>query len=294
MRIKKYVLLVDDPSGMLSVLASDLKKLEFRVARVPGKNAALDFMRRFHKLALVVVNDNGESDRQRLVEITREVHPNLPVVLVGPDGCVARTANREWKVDGAVDAPRLQALVGEALLEYCYPGHILSTLSFSIEEALAGFQNHVVSGQAYLRATNGAVADLTALLPFSGAKISGYLAVGCTRGTAERLHENLFPQHGPVNQDTLMDMLGEVANRAIGRFHEMFEARGLSFNFGVSLFLTGKSELRAAQAHPALVMEFESPSGSVLVELFLDGLVPAPTSLGIPDSYAAAGEFVLL
>lgn len=294
MRITKYVLLVDKPKGSLSVLVDDMKRLEFRVGLVPGRTAALAFMRRFHKLGLVVINADGAEEAAELAQQVEEMHTNLPIVLLERDGCVIRTASRRWRVEGHLSADQLAAQVAEALREHSYPHHVLRAFSFAIEEAMAGFHNHVVAGQAYLRATNGAIAEVTALLPFSGSKVSGYLAVGTSRETGLNLHRNLFPDGREIDDDDLADLLGEVCNRAIGRIHEHLEARGLSFNFGVSLHLTGKPQLRTAPSHPALVMEFEGPAGIVLGELFLGGLIPESVLSSAPDSPANAGEFVLL
>lgn len=294
MRINKYVLLVDKPRGNLSVLVEDMKRLEFRVALVPGRSAALDFMRRFHKLGLVVINAEQAEDAVELAREVQEVHSNLPVVLLDKDVCVVRTGSQNWQVEGPLDAEQVAAQVAQALREHSYPQHVLGALSFAIEEAMAGFQNHVVAGQAYLRATNGAVAEVTALLPFSGSKVSGYLAVGGSKQTAMLLYQNLFPKKRRIEDEDLTDLLGEVCNRAIGRIHEHLEARGLPFNFGVSLHLTANSQLRTAPSHPALVMEFEGPAGILLVELFLGGLIPESVLSIATESPASAGEFVLL
>ncbi len=294
MRIEKYAVLVDNAHGPLSVLVDDLKRLEFRVALVPECAAASAFMNSFPKLGLVVINAVGKQGASEFAQRAQQMHPGLPIVLLEESACVVSTAAGNSRAEGPIDAKRLAKLVADALLEQSYPEHVLSGLAFAIEEAMAGFDNHVVTGQAYLRATNGAIAELTALLPFSGRQVSGYLAVGSSRETAERLHQKLFPQCLDFSEEDLSDLLGEVCNRAIGRFHELLEARGLSFNFGVSLYLTNKSNLRAAQDHPALVLEFEGPAGNVLVELFLDGLVPSTTLSGAPDGPKTAGEFVLL
>lgn len=293
MRIHKYVLLVDKPKGGLSVLVDDMKRLEFRVALVPGRGAALAFMRRFHKLGLVVINAEETEEAAELVREVQHTHSSLPIVLFDKRSCVIHTASRHWTVEGELDAEQLAAQVAEALREHSYPRHVLDALSFAIEEAMAGFHNHVVAGQAYLRATNGAIAEVTALLPFSGTKVSGYLAVGSSQETVALLHGNLFPGQAIEDED-LADLLSEVCNRAIGRVHEHLEARGLSFNFGVSLHLTGKPELRTAPSHPALVMEFEGPAGILLVELFLGGLIPESIVPGAAEGPANAGEFVLL
>lgn len=294
MRIKKYVLLVDTHGGPLSGLAKELKRLEFSVALVPEKRAAIDFMRRFSKLGLIVINATEDAHQAELAAEAQQVHPNLPVVILGTRGCEVQTASKNWQIEGPVDAAMLQQQVADALREQSYPEQVLAALSFSTEEALAGFGSHFAAGQAYLRATRGMITDMTALLPFSGRRVSGYLAIGSSRETAVNLHKALFPTASSPEEEDLTDLLGEVCNRAIGRFHELFESRGLSFNFGVSLYLTGRSDLRAAQEHPALVLEFEGPAGSVLVELFLDGLIPNPTPSAAPDTPSPAGEFVLL
>lgn len=294
MRIKTYVLLVDKPSGPLSVLADELKRLEFRVALVPKKEAALDFMQRFSKLGLVVIDARGKPDYLELGARARALHPGLPVVTLDEQGCSVQLAEKSWAIAGDVSGKELQRQVAEALREQTYPDSVLSALSFSIEEALAGFSTHVVTGHAYLRATRGMVTELTALLPFSGTRLSGYLAVGADRPTAARLHQALFPDAPEPEEEDLTDLLGEVCNRAIGRFHELFESCNLSFNFGVSLYLTGKSELRVSQDHPALVLEFEGPPGAVVVELFLDGLVPGLENSTLLASPNPAGEFVPL
>jgi hypothetical protein len=294
MRIKKYVLLVDQPGGPLSVLADDLKRLEFRVALVPKREAAFDFIQRFSKLGLVVVNATGKPDYRDIAREAQRLHPSMPVITLDERGCFVELAEKSWGLEGNVGAPELQRQVGEALREQTYPDDVLSALSFSMEEALAGFSTHVATGQAYLRATRGTVCELTALLPFSGNRLSGYLAVGADRDTAIRMHETLFPNADPPEEEDLTDLLGEVCNRAIGRFHELFESRNISFNFGVSLYLTGRSDLRAAQDHPALVLEFEGPPGCIVVELFLDGLIPGLEHAATPAQPNPAGEFVLL
>jgi hypothetical protein len=294
MSIKKYAVLVDKPGGPLSVLVDDLKRLEFRVALVPECRAARSFMRHFSKLGLIVINGMGRDVPKAFVSEAQVLHPNLPIVFLDDSACTIQTAKEVSRIEGPIDADKLAQLVSAALLEHCYPQHVLANLSFAVEEAMAGFDNHAVTDRTYLRATNGAIGELTALLPFSGSKVSGYLAVGCSRETATRLYSGAFPKDTDVREDQLMDLLGEICNRAIGRFHQVFESRGLSFNFGVSLYLTNSSQLRVAQEHPAIVLELEAPAGTVFIELFLDGLIPTPTLEGLTDDPRPAGEFVLL
>ena len=294
MRIKKYVVLFDTRSGPLAALAPALKRLDFLVALVPQADAAANFVTRFPKLGLIAINALGSPERRAVAHQAREIHPRLPVVVLGEEGCEVFTGDKYWKQAGTITAPQLQQHVSDALRERSYPAPVLGALTAALEETLAGLKCPMVAGQAYLRATRGMPSEMTALLPFSGTRISGYLAIGADARTARNLHTTLFPEAQAPGEDDLTDLLGEVCNRAIGRFHEFFERRELSFNFGVSLYLVGTSRLRAAQAHPALMMDFESPHGQLLVELFLEGLTPVPQDVNTSDPQAAPGEFVLL
>lgn len=292
MRIRKYVLLLDTKAGELSALAGELKKLDFRVAVVPDKEQAHLFLREFPKLALVVIN-GARDDHSGLLEEARRLHPGLPLVQVDELGCTVESGGKVWRTEGRPTAAAIEARVRDALLEHCYPDAVLSALNFGIEEAMAGFGSNVISGQVHLKATRGVVGELSALLPFSGDRVTGILAVGTTRATARNLHQRLFPDHVPDEED-LTDLLGEVCNRAIGRFHELCESRGTPFNFGVSLYTTDVTDLRIAQDHPALVIEFEGTAGPVWVELFLDCPIGEAPDLQEEPTHAPAGRFVLI
>jgi CheY-specific phosphatase CheX len=292
-RIGKYVLLVDPPRGPLSALAEQLKGLEFHVAQVPDKHACRRFLQRFPKLGLLAVNAAEADSLSDFLEEIGRSHPHLPVLLLAKESGAIRNVDGEWKVGGLRDPNELQARVAETLHEDNYPNHLIRSLSFAIEEALGGFDNHAAPGQVYLRATNTTLDELTALIPFSGPRVEGYLAIATAKATAIRLHANLFPNAAPPDDHALNDLLGELCNRVIGRFHGPFEAHAMSFDFGIAVYSAGRSELRTAEGHPALVVEFETPAGVVNVELYVDRPLPQTSAFRLEDS-AESGAFVLL
>lgn len=288
-------MLVDEEGGPLVRLIPRLRDLDFRVVHVPGAAAALDFVRTFPKLAMVALHDTGEPERIALVTRIREAQPDLPLLWHGVASRIAPETNIEILPYGGITAGDLVACAERLLRQHFYPPEFAAFLAEISLEVFASFAAHASAGDPFLKASRARLADFSAVLAFSGASTSGHLVVSAPRSVVCDAYLRLFAEATPPPDEALVDVLGECANRIVGRLAIYLEKRGWRISFGVPLYVAGSDCVLWQGAHrPALAIEFETLHGHLFSELCIDAFSSENGYGAFPEELLRSGQCILL
>lgn len=295
MALKRYVMLVDQEGGPLARLIPRLRELDFRIVRVPESTSAVEFVRIFPKLSMVAVNDTGDREQNiAMVSGMRALQPTLPLLWYGPQLDLPDTQRVEI-LPQDVTAGDLVACAERLLYQHFYPLDFANYLAETALTAFGAFGAHASSADPFLKASRVRLAELSAVIAFSGPETSGHLIVSASRQVARDAHARLFGGSGPSSDDALVDLLGECSNRIVGRLVSYFEKRGRPFTFGVPLYLAGSQcVLWQGANRPSLALEFEAISGRLFCEICIDAFDPVSPSSDLPDELLQSGQCILL
>ncbi len=296
MAFKKYVMLVDEETGPLARLIPRLRELDFRIVRVPDPNAAMEFVRAFPKLSMVAITDTRDAARNRdLLTSIREVQPHLPLLWHGPPSSLPEGEVAELLPHEGLTAGDLVACAERLLCQHFYPADFAAFLAETSLAALSCFGAHATSAEPFLKASRARLAEFSAVIAFSGPETSGHLVVSAPRHVISGAYLRLFGDPSPPDDEALVDVLGESANRIIGKLATYFDQRGLAFTFGVPLYLAGFDCVLWQGAHrPALAIEFETLNGRLFAELCIDAFDPYSSQSRFPDALLQSGQCILL
>ena len=296
MGLKRYVMLVDQEGGPLARLIPRLRELDFRIVRVPEPAPALEFVRAFPKLSMVAVNDTGSPERNAaLLMGMRELQPGLPLLWHGPSLDLPRPERIEILPQESVTAGDLVACAERLLYQHFYPVDFTNYLAETALAAFGAFGTHTASADPFLKASRARLAELSAVIAFSGPETSGHLVVSASRRAALDAHAQLFGSATVPSDDSLVDLLGECSNRIVGRLVSYFEKRGRPFSFGVPLYLAGSQcVLWQGANRPSLAIEFEGINGQLFAELCIDAFDPVTSHSELPDELLHSGQCILL
>lgn len=292
---KRYVMVVDSGGGPLCALSPRLRELRFRVVTVPNVADASDLARSFPKLALVAVNEGIDpSGSRRLLTTLRETQPDLPVLWHGSAAGLARPRS-EFRLSEQPKAEELRARADEVLGLDGYPPALVAVLSEASIAALSGFGAHCCARDPFLRASRTDLAELCALIAFSGPASSGHLIVGASREVARRAYAATLSTRAEPTDEQLADLLGEVCNRIMGPLMQELAPECAVTTFGLPLFITGQNgQIWEKHPRPSLGLEFEGGVGPVFVEFCGSGLKLARPPTQLPSDLLKSGDFILL
>lgn len=296
LKLEKYILLVDDEAGPLARLTGRLQELDFRVLRVPDASAAIEFVRAFPKLSMVVVRNNldVEESRQLLAGI-REAQPDLPLLWHGATDSLPPGERAEVLPYESLTAGDLLAAAERLLCQHLYPPALRAFLSEVSLSALSCFGAHATSVEPFLKANRARLAELSAVLTFAGAETTGHVVVSAPRAVVSAAYKRLFGDRAPADDDALVDVLGECGNHIIGGVAAYFEKRGQPVNFGVPLYVTGADCMLWQGAHrPAVVVELETVNGRLFSELCITPLENAGARVRLADELPQPGQCIVL
>lgn len=298
MGLKRYVMLVDKEGGPLARLIPRLRELDFRIVLVPDSAAALEFVRAFPKLSMVAISDTGDAEQNaRLVSGVRELQATLPLLWHGPPLSLPKGQRVELLRHQSVTAGDLVACAERVLYQQFYPLDFANYLTEIALLAFGAFGTHASSTDPFLKASRARLAELSAVIAFSGLETTGHLLVSASREVARDAHARLF-ESGPPSQptdDALVDLLAECANRIVGRLASYFEKRGRPFTFGVPLYLAGSQCVLWQSSHrPSLAIEFEGLGGRLFTEVCIDAFDPISSHSEVPDDILQSGQCIIL
>lgn len=293
--VKKYVMLVDGPAGPLQRLIPRLRELELRVIRVGSAADAEELVRAFPKLSLVAVNAHlDEAGSRALLATMRELQPHLPILWHGDAEGIGQSRSE------AVFSrePRAEEVTGhvQSVLEARgYAPDVVAVLAEAAVAALSGFGAHCFARDPFLKASRTELAELNALISFSGTSAWGHLVVGASREVARRAYARTLSAKPAPAEGDLSDLLGEVCNRIMGPLLQHIGPEDPTATFGVPLFISGQAgQLWHAGERPSLGIELEGAAGTVFVELSAEGLRRPRPRLELPPDLREAEDFILL
>jgi CheY-specific phosphatase CheX len=297
-KLKKYVMLVDDEVGPLARLIPRLRDLDFRIVRVPDAAAAMEFVRAFPKLSMVAISDTRDPKLNReLLASIRELQPDLPLLWHGAPSSLPVGETAELLPHHSLTAGDLVACAERLLCQHFYPADFATFLAENALAAFSCFGAHATSADPFLKASRARLAELSAVIAFAGQETSGHLVVSAPREVVSLAYLRLFGDPSPPDDDALVDVLGESGNRIIGKLATYLEKRGMAITFGVPLYLAGSHCVLWQGAHrPALAVEFETVNGRLFAELCMDAFDPSNSHShsNFPDQLLQSGQCILL
>jgi hypothetical protein len=292
--IQKYVLLVDHQDGPLAVLAPALKRLDFRVILLSSPTLGIEFVLAFPKLAMVVINQSALGSDTTLFASIRAVQPPMPVVSFGGPILEHPDDPLLIAVPNSISPQELCNLAEVALCQRFYPSELVEQLTASATAALSSFGAYVSTGPPFLRASGSQLAPLSSVISFSGERLSGHLAVGSTEEYLKRAYSRVFPGDTAPTLAAIVDLLGEVCNRTLGRVMSYFEGRGATVELGVPLGIYGSVTLLKANAAPSLGLDLEGLGGRLFVEFCFDRFNPEDLGTAKSVELLESGKVVFL
>lgn len=295
MSLKKYVVLLDEPEGPLTELVPRLQELHFRVFAVPDANAALELIRAFPKLCLVAVREAFDPPSAReLVSKLRELQPLLPLLWIGDARELAKGRRGELFFSECPRADELNQHVERLLCRRFYPEHVVTALGEAATCSLGSFGAHTAIGDPFLKASKTRLADLSAMISFSG-DVTGHLVTSCNASVAREACRRLFRSATDYGEDDLADFLGELCNCTLGRLTQHFARYGRSFAFGLPFYITGSGSVLWEEAqHPSLGLELEILGGRLFLELSVNDFEPLTTQPRAVNHLLQSGQCILL
>lgn len=296
MKLEKYVLIVDHVAGPLARLTPRLRELDFRVVRVPDATAAIEFVRAFPKLSMVVVRDNlGVEESRRLLAGIREAQPDLPLLWHGARDSLPPGERAEVLPFETLTAGDLLACAERLLCQHLYPPDLRAFLAETSMSAFSCFGAHATSVEPFLKANRTRLAELSAVITFAGAEANGHVVVSAARAVVSGAYERLFGDRSPADDDALVDVLGECGNHIIGGLAAYFEKRGHPVNFGVPLYVAGAHCSLWQGAHrPSVVVELETINGRLFSELCITTFEHAGARTRFADEVTQFGQCIVL
>jgi CheY-specific phosphatase CheX len=291
--VQKYVLLVDRADGPLAVLAPALKRLDFRVILLPSVELAIEFVRAFPKLAMVVVNPALGGSDETLYTSIRALQPPMPVITV-EGGPTHLDDPLLLSVPESISPDDFCALAETALRQHFYPQELVRELVEAATEALGSFGDYFSAGDPFLRANGSQLAPVSSVISFTGERLAGHLVVGSTEQYLKSAYLRMFPGDDTPELSAIVDFLGEISNRTLGRLKSYFESRGVSFLLGVPLGIHGSVALLKASAAPSLGLDLEGLGGRLFVEFCFERFNPDELGTSKAVELLESGKVVFL
>lgn len=297
MAIRKHVLLVDKPDSPLTAVVPELKALDFSVMLVSAAQPALEVVRAFPKLALVLVSSRAIHNAESFVHQVRDICPELPVVWVQEAGQPV-SAERLPKVSLLLHEPIAAAVLRQhamqLLSEHFYPAEFVDALVRSADTVFESFGLSLKSQPPFLKANRTLLSSSTAVIPFTGDNVSGYLLLSASRVEIDRIYRTIFSENPAPSIDDYEDLLGEFCNQILGRFKEPLQRKGMSFALAVPMFIRGDNvSFRQRILTPSLTVGFEETAEGLFVELCIERLVETSGEV-VEEPVLESGEISFL
>lgn len=269
--IEKYVLIVDEPGGSLSVVMGELEELGYRVIWVPTASATLAFLEGSPKLSLLLVSARiAEAGDSQFIAQVREREPGLRIICgVRADAPAPPTSNETMMVEPFCPKA-LRKEASRLLAEHFDLQPAADMLSAAALEILGTLGDFRAQGAVFLKANEAVLSDFSAMIPFSNA-LSGHLMMSVTSQTARELHRRVLPHIPAPTLDRLEDLVGELCNQMIGRIGSRLAEHSLHIDHTTPIFIRSMgTTLRYRGRQPSLGMELTDGRAHVSVEIYFE------------------------
>jgi CheY-specific phosphatase CheX len=162
--------------------------------------------------------------------------------------------------------------LNKVLKERFFPKIVAYAFQFSSKLALLqSFHFEPETIRTFIRADNAALAQINAVIPFSGPGTAGCLSFSGSRETLEKVGQQLLPSTGPAQESRATTVAGDLCNAVMGRFKAFLEQNNLRVKITWPLTTDGfPTSLTYGAGRLTLVEELTRGSDQLFVELCLD------------------------
>jgi hypothetical protein len=291
--VTRHALFIERIAGPLNDLSPLMKTLGYQVARVSDPEAVGKLLRMLRRLSVVVINcDTLKADCAQLVTMVKNQHPDLPVAgfTREPNSRLLPKAKLEF-VTSELDA--MQNWLASRVQGEVYSAALVRRLLVDFQALLRSFGMPTQPSEPCLKSSLTRLNEVNAFVSFGSERVSGHLILAASVSdmtTAYRTHvgRTRFPGH-----EDLEDVLGEVANQAIGQVKRAIGAD--SSRSGLPYFVRGEgAALRHKAGPPSLQFEFKQSGARVLIELCVRSMDGGTIHVADGVSQVTPGELTLL
>lgn len=287
----KYLIVADRRGGPLNALIPDLSRLGFRVLSVDGAEAALRAMSASPRVTMLAISETCKGGGP-LFRAARRQHPRLPMLWHGDTSTVVSHGSVEARLNAKPSAAELEAHARAMLRSARYSTRVVRALGAAVTLALASFDARVAVRETFVKATRTPLEQLTAMQRWRGGGGAGQVSVGAARTTARSALHAFSPRADRVSDELLADLLGEIANRVVGRLIEGFQGGTVEFAAPVA-HLPGRASPQREAPPPSLVLQLSGPAGSFYAELS-GQVASSPVVETLPGDAIEAGQIIPL
>lgn len=227
-------------------------------------------------LSLVVVDGViGESAGAALVTSLRKDDPGLRIVWLGPGAQTLGSfgpAPPDRILPASIGAHELEQALRTLLRFDLYPPPIVRTLCDATTTTLEdAFHSPTQACGTFVKANRLMLATTSAILPFSGTKLSGWCLVGGEAEALTGVRARTLKSAGPPTEADLEDLAGELANHIVGHLKRWLALQDLKVSNGTPILMHGTAyKLREKGGLPSAVARPELADGHLFVQLTLD------------------------
>ncbi|HEY5960712.1 MAG TPA: chemotaxis protein CheX [Polyangiaceae bacterium] len=286
--IARHALFIERITGPLNDLTPLMGTLGYRVARASDPEAITKFVRTLQRLSVVVMNcDTLKADCGTLVTAIKSQHPDLPIAALtkSPNSGLLPPATFAF-VTGNLQA--MQDWLASRVRGEVYSAELVKQLLGDFQTLLSNFSLPTRPSEPCLKSSLTQLKEVNAFVSFGGEGVSGHLILRASAddmAAAYRacIRRTRFPGH-----EDLEDLLGEVANQALGQVKRAIGAE--DSRSGLPYFVRGNgTTLRHKAGAPSLDFEFTQREAKLQIELCIHRLDGAVIQVG-ESSQMQSGE----
>lgn len=228
------------------------------------------------ELALIVLDGAvGESAGCSFVTTLRQHDRGLRIIWLGPGatslGNFGAAPPDRILGPGTELAALDEAVYGLLRLDV-YSPPILRTLCEATSGTLSqAFSSPTDTCERFLKTSQLTLATTSAILPFSGTKLSGWCLVSGEEQVLESIRRRTVPKAAPPHIADFEDLAGEIANHIVGELKRWFALQELKLTSGTPILMHGRDyKVREKSGIPSAVVKPRLAEGAIYVQLSLD------------------------
>jgi len=274
--LKKEALLVDGGTGRLVRLEHRLDDLGFSVVKTQDPTWIPKFVEATSPMAVFLVDAARieAPHRKEMLVAINQYHPDTPILWI-TDATMPQTLSLPASHpthDLSGDQDEDLETLNKVLKERFFPKIVAYAFEFSSKLAmLQSFHFEPETIRTFIRADNAALAQINAVIPFSGHGATGCLSVSGSRETLERLSQQVLPTGDKPQDSRATAVAGDLCNAVMGRFKAFLEQNNLRVKITWPLTTDGfPTSLTYGAGRLTLVEELSRGPDQLFVELCLD------------------------
>ena len=291
-----HVIIIDPYPARFGALGQRLRRCGFQVSHCEGLDAARPLLALNGGPALTVVDERcGATSSVAFFDELRRRSPTTTSLWVGDLPLPAQLIDAAAPSSSCASDPHeliVRAL--ELLRPRLYPNAFVDFMRDEYRASLdALFGEGFTTGEVALESAYSSIAGVSAMVSFTGRRLSGWLLVAASFDTLTGLASRLLPDVESFSLWEAGDVAGEIANQLLGRIKVYFTDSGLDIELGSPVYLCGEMiRVRYPSPRPSLTLPLRGPTGTLWSELHVNGAIPKARLL--PPSRPTSGELNFL